>query len=196
MRLFAALALNDEVRGAIAAEQQRILTQAPELKSAARWVQPAQMHLTLVFMGEVAPARVPGLADALAQPIDRPPFELMISGIGMFPTRGAPRVLWLGVAGGVAEISDVQKIVQSRVAAAGLPVEKKPFHPHLTLARFRDIRPSMRRELAELSTDTRWIARLPVREVILFESRLPAGRSASGVGPTYTAVTHAVLRCS
>jgi 2'-5' RNA ligase len=196
MRLFAAVPLNDEVRAAVAAEQRRIVTRAPALESAARWVQPDQMHLTLVFIGEVADPQVPSLATALAEPIPRSSFELSVEGLGMFPPRGAPRVLWIGITAGAREVGDLQQLMRSRVTAAGYAVDAKPFHPHLTLARFRDGHSSYRRALADLITAPASIARLRVDEVILFESRLPEGRGASGVGPTYTAVAHAVLRCS
>jgi RNA 2',3'-cyclic 3'-phosphodiesterase len=196
MRLFAAVPLNDEVRTAVAAEQRRIVARVPALESAARWVQPDQMHLTLVFIGEVADPQVPSLGAALAEPMPRSSFELSVEGLGMFPPRGAPRVLWIGVTAGAREVGDLQQLVRSRVTAAGHTVDTKPFHPHLTLARFREGHSSYRRALADLVAAPAPIARLRVDEVILFASRLPAGHGATAVGPTYTAVAHAVLTCS
>jgi RNA 2',3'-cyclic 3'-phosphodiesterase len=196
MRLFAAVPLNDEVRAAVAAEQRRVLARVPALESAVRLVQLDQMHLTLVFIGEVADPQVPSLAAALAEPIPRSSFELIVAGLGMFPPRGTPRVLWIGVTAGGQEVGDLQQLVRSRVTAAGYAVDTKPFHPHLTLARFREGHSTHRRALADLSAAPAPVARLRVDEVVLFESRLPAGRGTSGVGPTYTAVAHAVLKCS
>ena len=105
-------------------------------------------------------------------------------------------MLWAGLSSGVEQIGEVQQLVRSRVMAAGCVIDTKPFRPHLTLARFREGHTLPRRALADLIAAPAPVARLRVDEVVLFESRLPTGRGASGVGPTYTSVARAVLKCS
>src|SRR5262245_45604943 len=132
MRLFAAIELDEAARAAIAEEQQRLVellrrhgATVPRLVSA------EHMHLTLVFIGEVADDRAPAIIDAAAAPIAMAPLGVGFGGIGAFPPRGAPRVLWLGIADGAPAVIELQAIVASRLEKAGVPREDRPFHPHL-----------------------------------------------------------------
>src|SRR5689334_23708597 len=102
MRLFVAVDLDDAARAAIALEQKR-LTARGELGSL-RLVRPDHIHLTLVFLGEVAADRAAAIVDAIAAPISQAPFDVTFGGVGMFPERGAPRTLWLGVSTGATEL--------------------------------------------------------------------------------------------
>jgi 2'-5' RNA ligase len=104
----------------------------------------------------------------------------------MFPSAGAPRVLWLGVTSGASEVVGVQREVATRVTRLGLALERRPFHPHLTLARWRTSRPSDRRhvDLAEWAHE---VARIEVRQVSLIRSRL------SPDGPTYASLAQGSL---
>src|SRR5215470_18049293 len=133
MRLFIAADLTDAVRAAIAREQKSIAA-AIGRASSLRWVKPEHSHLTLVFIGDVADARVSGVIDAIGVEIEMPTFEVVFQGAGAFPPRGAPRVLWIGVVAGASELIALQQALASRVTALGLPLEDRAFHPHLTLA--------------------------------------------------------------
>ena len=184
MRLFIALDLSDEAREAIAAEQTRI---AAALDGAAlRWVKPEQAHLTLVFLGHVDSERVTSVVEAVAADVDLAPFEMVLGGPGVFPSRGAPRVLWIGAAAGAAQLVALQRRLSARVAALGVELDERLFHPHLTIGRWRASRPSDRdRALAAAWPGP--IARVSVHRATLYESRL------SPSGPAYTALTHANL---
>jgi 2'-5' RNA ligase len=186
MRLFVAVGLSDEARQAIVTEQQRIAAALGAAKSTLRWVKPEHAHLTLVFIGDVEDARVPALADAMRADVALPPFEMVLEGEGVFPPRGAPRALWVGVTQGADPLSGVQREIARRIGALGIALEDRPFHPHLTLARWRDARASDRERA--LSVQARGaIARFRVDRAVLFQSRL------SSAGPTYTALAHANL---
>ena len=65
-----------------------------------KWIRPEHMHLTLAFLGEIDPLRGAAVVDAMSQPIEAPPFAIAFGGLGVFPPRGAPRVLWLGLVSG------------------------------------------------------------------------------------------------
>ena len=104
----------------------------------------------------------------------------------MFPPRGAPRVSWLGVGHGGTEIVQLQREVARRLDAVGLTLEPRPFHPHLTLARWRTSQPADRQRV--LAAETRAVvARVNVDHVTLYRSRL------SPSGPDHDALTRANL---
>src|SRR4029077_11342808 len=107
---------------ALTAQQARISSALAGSGSVLKWVKPEQAHLTLVFIGSVDDARVPAVADAIGADIDLPPFDARFEGVGVFPPRGAPRVLWIGVGSGARELIAVQHVLAARVAASGLAI--------------------------------------------------------------------------
>lgn len=185
MRLFAAIDLDEEARDAIA-RLQRSLSEQVSGNRSLKWVNPSHMHLTLAFLGEIADGRVPAIAGALSAAIDVSRFSVAFRGLGVFPPRGAPRVLWLGISEGSDAVVEVQRHVAGRLECLDVALERRSFHPHLTLARWRESRPSDRRPtMASSVSET--IARLDVNFITLYQSRL------SSAGPTYTAVARANL---
>ena len=97
MRLFVAVDLSDDAREAIAAEQKRIAAALGCSKSSLKWVKPEQVHLTLVFLGSVDDRACRGCRRRRsARDVDLAPFDMVLDGVGVFPPRGAPRVLWIG----------------------------------------------------------------------------------------------------
>ncbi|HIJ79446.1 MAG: RNA 2',3'-cyclic phosphodiesterase [Desulfobulbaceae bacterium] len=102
----------------------------------ARWVAPEQMHLTLRFVGEVDGALFREIKEGLAE-IESPPFNLRLSGLGFFPPRKQPRVLWAGVEP-QAPVIALRNKVERAVVSLGLEPEGRKFSPHLTMARLRE----------------------------------------------------------
>lgn len=100
-----------------------------------RWLTPEQQHLTLRFIGELDNGRLNDVVEALAM-VDGAPFELRLKGIGHFPPRGEPRVLWAGVERSAA-LAALKRRIDRALAEAGLPPEGRKFAPHVTLARIR-----------------------------------------------------------
>jgi hypothetical protein len=80
-RLFVAIDLSDDTRRAIATEQKRLAAALRDMK-AVRWVQPAQMHVTLVFLGEVEDARTPSVVEAAGRAVEMPAFDPTFEGVG------------------------------------------------------------------------------------------------------------------
>ncbi len=186
MRLFVAADLPEDAREAIAAEQKRIASTLGGSAGALKWVKADHAHLTLVFLGNVEEARVPAVVEAVGRDVDAAPFEISLETIGAFPARGAPRVLWIGVVDGAARLSELQRELAERIAAIGIPLEDRPFHPHLTLARWRESRPADR-ERALAAAPLGAVARACVDGATLYQSRL------SPAGPSYTALARANL---
>ena len=133
-----------------------------------RWQDDAQLHLTLRFVGEVERPLAEDLAAALAA-IRAPTFELRVQGTGRFEQRNSG-ALWAGVEPRepvAALAAKVERVCQS----VGLGPERRAFHPHITLARWKGRRS---REVAAFLEQTRGLASGPfaVDRFILFESRL------------------------
>jgi 2'-5' RNA ligase len=183
MRLFVAIDLPDDTRGAIAREQERLARLLD--RSDLRWVPPEQIHLTLAFIGQSPEERLPFIAEAVSEDIQQPPFLLVFGGYGMFPPNGAPRVLWIGVEEGAREVLDLQHEVVRRLERAGVAREDRVFRPHLTLARWRRPRRSDRSRVT--STTMKSIPASTVEGITLYESRM------SRSGATHFVLTKARL---
>ena len=100
-----------------------------------RWTTPDQQHLTLRFIGEVNHGEANEVADALSL-VPGHPFELQLKGIGHFPPRGEPKVVWTGVAKS-RELKDLKRRIDKALKQAGIPAEQQKYTPHVTLARLR-----------------------------------------------------------
>lgn len=103
-----------------------------------RWLPAEQMHLTLGFLNYVQPAAEEKLRDKLSA-IRWSAFFLPVVGLGTFPAKGRPRILWIGVGAGHPHLFQVHKRVQDAALSAGLEADLRPWHPHITLARCRDV---------------------------------------------------------
>lgn len=186
MRLFVSVELDDEARRKIGDEQVRLRAALGRDRSMT-WVKPDRMHLTLAFLGEVAEPLAAAITSASARPVAHAPFLIELGGVGVFPPRGMPRVLWLGLSRGGRDLVDLQRIVADRLEGLGVRLEERPFHPHLTLARWRTSRSSDRARVDRIEARTP-VARLEVGAVALVHSRL------SAAGPAYATVAEARLR--
>jgi 2'-5' RNA ligase len=170
LRLFTAIELTESARAAIAGEQ-RALGQG---RGQLRLVRPEQMHLTLVFIGEVSESRAAAIADLMMTDLPVQPFRIGFGGLGAFPARGAPRVLYLDVVNGMSAAIDLHDKVSDRLVSAGVWRDERPFHPHLTLGRWRESRPSDRPGVSARTE----VAAVEVDRVTLFQSRLSSSGSA------------------
>lgn len=102
----------------------------------ARWVAPEQLHITVRFIGDVDGAMFHDIQSALAE-VDSPSFNLHLKGVGHFPPRGNPRVIWAGLEKSDPLLS-LRRKVDSALLKIGLEPEKRKFSPHLTLARLKN----------------------------------------------------------
>ena len=130
-----------------------------------RLVRAEGIHLTLRFLGPTSPAQAEALRPLLAAAAAAcPAAEVQVAGLGTFPERGSPRVLWLGLDAPPA-ILETQRACERAARAAGFEPEERPFRAHLTLGRWRDRAPRPDLPPADLGT-----ARL--ESLILFRSEL------------------------
>jgi 2'-5' RNA ligase len=183
MRLFTAIELNEVARRAIADEQKRIAAgvSGGDAESSLKWVRSDHMHLTLAFLGEIEEARTPAIVGAMGEDIDEAqPFPIVLAGIGLFPPLGAPRVLWLGLSTGASEAIELRQRVVDRLSRIGVTPQERGFHPHVTLARWREARHADRRRIAAADRGAE-VARVEVGAVTLYQSRLSSARPAHTV---------------
>lgn len=175
---FVALELPKTLQAAFAEEIERLEQVIPGVA----WMDPHKMHLTLRFLGWTTRERLNALEPHLATAArDCTPLDAPVSGLGTFPPTGVERarVLWAGIA-----LPRAGKTLQAACEAAavecGFPPERRVFHPHMTLGRFRA--PARVRKLPGLD-----LGRTRLERLVLFRTEPTKGEAA--VPGTRRAVT-------
>ena len=166
IRSFVAL----ELAGAVRERLQALIEQLRGEIPAVRWTRSESLHVTVRFLGYADPPALVRLQGPLAEIAARgAPGDAALRGLGLFPPRGSPRVLWLGleVPPGMGAL---QQECERAAIAAGFPPEPRPFRPHLTLGRWSAPAPRPRLPPADLGT-----ARLS--RLVLFRSAMGRGGS-------------------
>lgn len=137
IRLFIAIDLSEDVKDVLLETAVRMADSLP--KRAIRWVRREQLHLTLRFLGDTAVSQLPKLRQATTQIASRyQPLQLRLSGVGAFPNRKRPRVIWAGLVGELAPLQKLQSELEDQVVGMGWKREKRPFNPHITLGRVKN----------------------------------------------------------
>ncbi|AIE87265.1 RNA 2',3'-cyclic phosphodiesterase [Fimbriimonas ginsengisoli] len=174
-RLFIGLELSEVVRDRVVALQDRLKDVAT--RQGVRFVRPEKIHLTVVFLGHLPEESVEAI-DALCVPIcaGSEPVRLVVKGLGAFPSLYRPRALWAGVDGDLPALKHLQAALEEALKTL-LPLDEKPYVPHLTLARLSPGSKEVGRMATGLSTELGElaIADWDVAQVLLFEST-PDGR--------------------
>jgi len=103
-----------------------------------RWVKVDNIHLTVIFLGNVREADLGGIRDRVgAVCAEFGPFHATLDRVGFFGVRRDPRVLWVGLSGQLDRMARFRDTLQTGLRHFGVQEEKRPFRPHLTLGRFR-----------------------------------------------------------
>jgi 2'-5' RNA ligase len=134
LRTFVAVELDEELKGNLAHLQQSLRGRvAPR---SVRWVRPEGIHLTLKFLGDTPVTKVDEVKAALTDAaLEVEPFAFTVEGLGCFPNARRPRVLWVGLQEPSGALHRLREAVEAHVAPLGFPMERRSFHPHLTLGR-------------------------------------------------------------
>jgi 2'-5' RNA ligase len=169
MRLFVAVNLTDEIREAVWDSAAPLR----EERLPVRWVQTDSLHLTLKFLGEVAPKNEPEVVSSLGIAVQGiSAFRLTISGFGAFPNPRRARVIWVGFES-VPQLELLQSRVEQEMKEIGFPLEGRAFHPHLTIGRVRrDARPSDMDGLDAVLGRLQFTSETVVESVDLMQSEL------------------------
>ena len=135
VRVFVAVGISAEAREQLVGAVERIRQEIPQ---GIQWANPDGMHLTLKFLGNIPFSGVGPLLECLEPVAARQrPFPLRLAGLGMFPNRRKPRVLWAGTGGDLDALARLQQVAEDAITALGYPSEQRPFRPHITLGRPR-----------------------------------------------------------
>jgi 2'-5' RNA ligase len=141
MRLFIGVELPAAVKEMAAKQlgdlRQRVRKAAPS--ASIRWVEAANLHITLWFIGEVDEARAEALRSSMGAAFTTPRFDVKLEGLGVFPPGGLPRVVWIGLAAGREPLLALYGEIRDRLAPLGYEPEARGFSPHLTVARVKAI---------------------------------------------------------
>lgn len=166
-RLFVGIPVEGELRDRVIAMQEAIRSRARGWQ--ASWVPAENLHLTLKFLGSVRVDRVDDVGRALSVLATLPVPEVELFGLGSFPERGPPRVLFVGVRAGAPDLGTLAEAVEGSLETLGFSRETRAFHPHVTLAR---VRKASGRCADVIDPDARIasLGRFVANEVVLFES--------------------------
>jgi RNA 2',3'-cyclic 3'-phosphodiesterase len=178
IRSFLAFELPPEIKDQV----RRISEDLKKSKLDVRWVKPDNIHLTVVFLGDVHEGDISAISREVEQVcFGFHPFDFSLKGLGLFPDRRRPRILWAGYEGDVERVSSLRDVLHERLVPVEIKEEKRQFKPHLTLGRFRNpggVDAKLDEILAkheDLSSPT-----FQVSDLILFKSELKPQ------GPEYT----------
>ncbi|AOL15592.1 2'-5' RNA ligase [Sulfolobus sp. A20] len=135
-------------------------------------VEPYNIHITLLFLGEVDNNRLEDVKDSM-KGLKFGKFNVTLKGLGAFPSITKPRVVWLGITEGKEQLRQIRETIYNELLKRKIrPEDEKDFVPHLTLGRIKDFRSIT--NLIDLIKDnaTTEVGKFEVNSVILFKSTL------------------------
>jgi 2'-5' RNA ligase len=155
----------------------------------AKWVEPENLHVTLLFLGEVDMLDVPRVCAAVSDAAGKHAvFPMAVEGAGCFPNPRRPRILWAGLGLGVQEVCALHDALEGPLLELGCyRREERQYTPHITLGRVKSERPTDKLAAA-LARQAGWKGgETSVREVLVMGSELTPR------GPTYTVLSRCKL---
>ena len=133
MRCFLAFDIkNDEILRKIGNIQQFLLQRDIHLKI----VKPENIHITMKFLGNISFKLIKKISHELKE-IEFNSFSVELNGIGVFPNTNHPRIIWIGIENGSAELAKIFNQIESISQKLGFKREFREFSPHLTIARVK-----------------------------------------------------------
>ncbi len=166
MRVFVSVNLPDAVKQELQVAQSRLRSKCKNI----RWTAPENMHITLQFIGDY-PEKTLHIIHEAMNPImeSTKGFDIELGGFGTFPPQGNPAVLWVGVRNGSPFLTALADQVSQALVDAEIPVNAKPFVPHVTLGRRKRSKPAFVPETIQLPLQNTCF---PVQSLYLMESQL------------------------
>ena len=186
MRCFIAIDIDEDIRDQIGRLQNELRQKTGLTKPDVKWVDPALIHLTIKFLGEVRDEEIAGVCQVVEGVAgDHGSFSVDVKGLGSFGS--AARVLWVGIDRGDALLA-LQKGLEERLATAGWSGDRKGFSGHLTLCRIK--KPRAGRKLQGLIKDYNDLnfGSLQVDSICVYKSELTSS------GPIYTVISRSSLQ--
>lgn len=185
VRTFIGVQIDDAIRETIAALQGTLAGSGAEVK----WVEPHNLHVTLLFLGEVDERELYAISKIVSTAARRePPFRLGVSGVGAFPNLRRPKTVWAGLTEGAEALRRLHAAMEPPLLELRCyRKEDRGYNPHLTLGRTKGEGDSTALA-AELPKHKDWVGgETPVDEVVIFSSELRRG------GPEYAVLARSKL---
>lgn len=178
IRAFIAVELEPALKDRISEIQSELKKTDADIK----WVNPNNIHLTLKFLGYVEEKKLEEIKHAIEKIAkDFLNFSIETSQIGIFPEKGTPRVIWIGIKKGKEILTKIAFELKEEIAKLGIPKEDRPFQSHATIGRIKSSK--NKDKLISKINEINQTIKPQVQdasEIILFQSTL------SPLGPTYT----------
>jgi RNA 2',3'-cyclic 3'-phosphodiesterase len=168
IRVFIAIELSEEVKE----ELSRVARDLKRSGADVKWIRSRAMHLTLKFLGDISGKETENIGRHLGEIASRTaPFDMVLSGVGVFPDWDRVKVVWADIGAGGREAENLAKAVDDRLAGEGFPAEGRKFRPHLTLGRVRSGKG--RRDLKNAALKVKVEpAKSTVDKIVIFRSEL------------------------
>jgi 2'-5' RNA ligase len=184
IRTFIAVDLDKVVRQRTIALQETLKESGTEVK----WVGPENLHVTLLFLGEVDEREVPEVCRLVAETAgEHPKFTMSVESSGGFPNSLRPRIVWVGVGAGTQELCSIHDDLETAFLNLGFRREDRKYSPHITLGRVKSDRPTESLATA-LAQQAGWKGgEIQVTELLVMGSKL------TPEGPEYTVLSRAKL---
>jgi RNA 2',3'-cyclic 3'-phosphodiesterase len=133
-RTFIALEMDEAQQCHLSNTIQRVARALPSV----RWTDPANIHLTLAFLGELDDEQLAAASDAAeAAAQSASAFSYRLSRLGIFGPERQPRVIWMGIDEDSGALLHLHAALCLALEQRGFAVDERPFAPHLTLARVK-----------------------------------------------------------
>jgi 2'-5' RNA ligase len=171
MRLFVAIEIPADIRVAFGVFIKELRIAQPQ----AKWVRAENLHVTLKFLGNTEPEKLQAVQTALSPIRSEQSVHLEFRGSGFFPNEKKPRVFWAGLQAS-SNLAELAARIDEAMHGLNFPLERRPFVPHLTLARFEppEVSPKLLNVVRLRTLDS--FGSLTATEFHLIESKLkPAG---------------------
>ena len=184
IRTFIAVDLDKAVRKRTIGLQETLMKTGTEVK----WVEPENLHVSLLFLGEVEDREVVNVCRAVEEVAQKhPSFPMSVETAGCFPNPRRPRVLWVGIGEGAKSLCAIHDALEIPLLDLGYRREERKYSPHITLGRVKSDRPTEKLASA-LAQQAGWKSgEIQVRELLVMGSKLTPG------GPEYTVLSRAKL---
>jgi 2'-5' RNA ligase len=185
IRTFIGVDVGKAIRGRIVALQENLARAGSDVK----WVEPDNLHVTLLFLGEVDEREITAVCRAIAAAAAKqPPFTMSVEKAGCFPTPRRPRVIWVGVGEGSEALGALHAALEPPLMELGCyRREERRYTPHITMGRVKTDRSSETLPAA-LTKQESWIGgAIEVKEVLVMSSEL------TSKGPVYAVLSRCPL---
>jgi 2'-5' RNA ligase len=137
-----------------------------------KWVEENNIHITLKFFGETAEQKIPGICSVLKNRAGvTSSFDLQLTGLGIFGSSYAPKVVWVGIAP-YAELVNLMKYIHDDLKIVGFEPDRQNLVPHLTLGRIKLLQDKVLFNRTISGYKTLSSSPLHISEMTLYESIL------------------------